>query len=235
MSDILKLLKKNVDIVCGSGVICTIKDVCPQTTSDGYEMIYLTYLKNKLKHKLSVILKEGDVRVVYKTANNYQIFNDLDLLNAMRINADFKRSIGNADPLFTDIIGDSDLKSSWGLSSLLIWNDALKMNTEPDTDLHPQYVYATENTSPEHVPELQDYTFALIRKWTHSTDMVIRCAAIGQNNCYVEYNFWHVKYVMRLVRRGDSIFSARWHTAVKIITSVDEFFDILASNSKTSH
>jgi hypothetical protein len=237
MSDISTLSIVGAIIECGKGVSCTIKRI--STGSGFYSHIRhsIGYSRNGAEFELTVELyRDGNVVVCYHKLDDSPISNDLDLLNAMRLNT--FNSKENKDFFFTDIVDRSVLTSPWGLVSLLIWNDRLNMNEGLDEwfGVLPQYVYGcTENRLelrllPLYIPERGDYRFSLQKKHYNNWEMIVLSVDMYQNVCYIGYSRMHNPYCLKLVRRGDSVFSSCWYAQNKIIASVDEFISMLALN-----
>ncbi len=241
MSDVLERLYEGAVIECGPGVICTIKKIY---TTRGYYSFYcyfIRYLRDQKEFELSVELYEigNEVVVTYHKLNYDSISNDLDLLNAMRLNT--FNSDEDKDLFLKDSAARSVLTSPWGLVSLLIWNDRLNMNKGLDEGfmLFPQYVYgylppSSEGVKkpmpPGYVYRLGDYLFSLVKKHVNNSEMTVLSVDLYQNVCYIGYSRFHEPYSLKLVRRGDSIFSSCWYARKGVITSVDDFISLLALN-----
>jgi hypothetical protein len=241
MSDVLKRLFVGANIECGQGVSCTINRI---SITPGYysNVCYvIRYSRNGTEFELIVELYQiGKVVVTYHKLNDDPISNDLDLLNAMRLNT------FNSDEdkylFFEDGVARSVLTSPWGLVSLLIWNDRLNMNRGLDEGfkMFPQYVCGyspaeagTRKPLPrDYVYGLGDYTFSLEKNYVKFSDMVVHSVDMYQNVCYIGYSGFHTPCSLKLVRRGESIFSSCWYAQQKDITSLDQFLSLLALNEK---
>jgi hypothetical protein len=239
MSDIIERLKEGAIIECGLGVSCKINQISTTLGYYSYVRYVIRYSRNEKEFELSVELRQnGKVVVTYHKLNSDPICNDLDLLNAMRLNA--FNSDKDKDLFFKYIVARSVLTSPWGLVSLLIWNDRLNMNRGLDESfkMFPQYVcgyYPAKEGIKKPLPRdyvygLEDYKFSLVTNDYKYTQMIVLSVDMYQDVCYIGYCRFHTPYSLKLVRRGESIFSSCWYAHVKVITSVEEFFSLLALN-----